>query len=151
MSCLTSFSKGFLFFFFRLLSSGVPAKPLLLLNMEDGLFDLTAGSQPLPQGMQYFVDGLYLTVRVLPLPFEAVQVFPLVGQGVYLRLQRIPQHSELGGGVDPVLLQETKLRHIAVQPCDLPADAEGQRRVPGGWPADTQQVQVVDIQGAKAL
>lgn len=88
------------------------------------------------QGTQLLCNGLYLAVHVLPTPFAAVQVFPLVRQGVYLRLQSVPQHGELGGAVYAIGLQETELRHIAVQPCNLLADTEGQGRMLGRWFAD---------------
>ena len=99
--------------------------------MADSLFNLAAGLELLAQGAQFLCNGLYLAVHVLPPPFAAVQVLPLVRQGVYLRLQSVPQHGELGGVVYAVGLQKAELRCIAVQPCDLLADAEGQGRTLG--------------------
>ena len=55
-------------------------------DMADSLFNLAAGLELLAQGAQFLCNGLYLAVHVLPPPFAAIQVFPLVRQGVYLRL-----------------------------------------------------------------
>ena len=57
--------------------------------MADSPLDLAAGFELLTQGAQLLCNGLYFTIHVPSPPFEAVQVFPLVRQGVDLRLQGI--------------------------------------------------------------
>ena len=132
-----------------LLSLRVPAKLRLRPDMRDSLFNLAAGLELLAQGAQHLVDGLYLRLHVQPAPLLAVQVFPLLGQGVDLRLQGVSQHGKLLCAVHAVRLQKAELRRIAVQLRDLLSDAERHGGASGGWLADAQQVQVLDIQGAE--
>ena len=119
--------------------------------MGDGLFDLTAGPQPGPQGTQFLCDGLNLTVHIKPPPLLAVQAAPLFGQGIDLRLQSVKEHGKLGGVVDMVGLQETELGGIAFQLGHFLSHPKGDWCPFPGRLADAQQIQVVDIQGAKAL
>ena len=132
-----------------LLSLRVPAKLCLRPDMGDRLFDLAAGLELLAQGAQHLVDDLYLRLHVQPAPLLAVQVFPLLGQGVDLCLQGVPQHGKLLCAVHAVCLQKAELRRIAVQLRDLLSGAERHRGASGGGFADAQQVQVIDIQGAE--